>query len=205
MDYTTIAHSVQDELVVKRSKFLTTLSPISTHSQAEQVLAKIKAEHSQATHNCYGYILLPPLDEFRFSDDKEPQNTAGKPILGVLQAKGLKGVIAVVTRYYGGIKLGTGGLAQAYRTGVERAIDASQIIKMQASYIASIQLEYAESELFINLSQPKIKILGTQYGDKVMLKFAFAKSDLEQVKAVTASITQRMEAFCLQGEQYFSY
>ena len=205
MDYTTIANIVTNELTVRRSKFITTLAPVLDHKQAEAHLAKIRESHIGATHNCYGYILLPPLDEFRFSDDKEPQNTAGKPILSVLQARKLNGVLAVVTRYFGGVKLGTGGLAKAYRSAVEGALEKARIIKMLPSFIASIQLDYAASELFFKVAATKIKVLDTQYGDKVTLRFAFAKSEAKQIQETVAVITQDAEALSLQGEQYFSY
>ena len=205
MDYTTIADIVTNELTVRRSKFITTLAPVLDHKQAEAHLAKIRESHIGATHNCYGYILLPPLDEFRFSDDKEPQNTAGKPILSVLQASSLNGVLAVVTRYFGGVKLGTGGLAKAYRLSVEAALAKANIIKMVPSFIATIVLDYSASEQFVKVMATKIKVLDTQYGDMVTLKIAFAKSDAEQVGELTASIVQNKDSLHLQGEQYFSY
>jgi uncharacterized YigZ family protein len=205
MDYLSIAERAQSELVIKRSKFIALAAPVTTHEEAARLLAGIKAAHPGATHNCYAYILPPPVGEARFSDDREPQNTAGKPILSVLQGKGLMGAIVVVTRYFGGVKLGAGGLAQAYRSSAEEALSAGRIVQMRQSIIASVELEYVEYEIFANKAKTIIRVLDTQYGDKVILKFAFPKSEQGQIEKLLSSITQSEKKISLQGEQYFDY
>lgn len=205
MDYLTISAQVQNEIVVKRSKFIATISPITSHEQAACLLEEIKDAHPSATHNCYGYLLPPPLLEARFSDDREPQNTAGKPILGILQNKDLSGIMAIVTRYFGGVKLGVGGLASAYRRAVEEGLEQAKTVTMIPSLLASVELDYSESKLLHSLQYPIIKVMDTQYSDKVTIKFAFAKKDLEQMQESILSITQGKGEMRLVGEQYIDY
>ena len=117
-------HRVEDE--IKRSRFITTLAPVPSVDDAAAFVREVAAEHADATHNCWAYVVGPPGDTGRvgMSDDGEPHGTAGRPMLSVLLHSGVGDVAAVVTRYYGGTKLGTGGLVRAYSGGVQKALAA---------------------------------------------------------------------------------
>lgn len=120
--YFTVNEEYRAEISVKSSRFIATCTPISSRESAIERLTRIRAEFYDATHNCYAYRLgLSGLD-FRFSDDGEPNSTAGKPILFMLQKYEVSDVLLIVTRYYGGIKLGVGGLSRAYADAAENVL-----------------------------------------------------------------------------------
>lgn len=139
--YFTITHAVSSELREKRSLFIGTLLPVATASEAEAALNKIRHKYHDATHNCFAYRIDP--DHYRFSDDGEPSGTAGRPILGMLEKYRLLKALLVVTRYFGGIKLGTGGLKRAYRTCAEQTILEAQRVPFRR--FQSFRLTYPYS------------------------------------------------------------
>ncbi|GAB4562020.1 MAG: YigZ family protein [Anaerolineae bacterium] len=118
------AERVRVEEVIQRSRFITTLDHAPTVEAAQAFIQEIRAEFSDATHNCWAYLVGPPgsTAHVGMSDDGEPSGTAGRPMLAVLQGSGVGDVVVVVTRYFGGIKLGTGGLVRAYSGGVKAAL-----------------------------------------------------------------------------------
>ena len=113
-NYLTVKQNVQNEIIIEKSRFITSLKRVYGEDDAKAFVQEIKGKYPDATHNCYAYIADEGGFFAKFSDDGEPQGTAGLPMLETLKAKGLKQVAVVVTRYFGGIKLGTGGLARAY-------------------------------------------------------------------------------------------
>ena len=127
--YKTIATSETVEIIEKKSKFIAHVFPVQTQEEAEGHIQKLKKQYWDAAHNCYAYQLGEKSEIQRFSDDGEPQGTAGKPILEVLKGENLTNVLVVVTRYFGGTLLGTGGLVRAYgRTAKEGVIKANIIL-----------------------------------------------------------------------------
>ena len=123
--YVCLAQEAASELVIKKSRFLCRLIPAETEEQARQEIEKVRKEHYNARHNCFAMILGANRDFEKSSDDGEPQGTAGVPVLEVLQREGLVDVAAVVTRYFGGVLLGAGGLVRAYAHGAKIAVDAA--------------------------------------------------------------------------------
>ena len=124
MEYKTIARRCEARFIEKKSEFIGYLCPVQTEEQAVAFIEEIRAMHRKATHNCYAYILREN-NAARHSDDGEPGGTAGMPMLQVLQREGLFNVVCVVTRYFGGILLGAGGLVRAYTKGAKIAVDAA--------------------------------------------------------------------------------
>ncbi|GAB4381374.1 MAG: IMPACT family protein [Calditrichia bacterium] len=123
----TVKVEVRDQIKVRRSLFIGTLSPVADLSEAENYISHIQKTYYDATHNCYAFQITRDL--FRYSDDGEPSGTAGRPILARIQKYDLQQVALVVTRYFGGIKLGTGGLIRAYGECAEAVIQKSKIIR----------------------------------------------------------------------------
>ena len=137
-----ITRNVQTELVVQKSRFLTSLYRVSTEIEAQAKIKALKKEYWDANHNCTAYIVgIKPRAE-RSSDDGEPAGTAGAPMLEVLRQKELYNVVAVVTRYFGGIKLGTSGLIQAYKAAAIEAIQAARIIEKTVDEEITFFFEY---------------------------------------------------------------
>lgn len=141
MEYKTIAQPCEAKFIEKKSEFIGYLCPVETEEQAIAFIEQIRAMHRKATHNCYAYILREN-NAARHSDDGEPGGTAGVPIYEVLRKEGLVDVCCVVTRYFGGIMLGAGGLVRAYTKGAKDAVDAAQIKCMAAAEQLVVTVDY---------------------------------------------------------------
>lgn len=140
-DYKTIKQESADEFIVKKSRFIGYIKPVTTAEQATEFISQIKSKHWDATHNVYAYVLRDGQIR-RYSDDGEPQGTAGIPVLDVLLKEGLTDCVVVVTRYFGGIMLGAGGLVRAYSHGAKIAVDAGGVITMSLCKIAKVTADY---------------------------------------------------------------
>lgn len=123
----TIRERVRSEIKVRGSRFIATAIPVADKEEANDVLDQIRKEFWDATHNCFAYQFAPNGAEYRFSDDGEPSGTAGKPILFAIQQRDLLDLLVVVTRYFGGTKLGAGGLARAYAEAANLALDEAKV------------------------------------------------------------------------------
>lgn len=134
-------HRTKD--IIKRSEFITTLAHVKTADEANTFIATIKKEFPDASHNCWAYVAGKPADTARIgmSDDGEPHGTAGKPMLNVLLHSDVGEVAAVVTRYFGGTKLGTGGLVKAYSNAVKNALESLPLTEKQ--FMSALQLQFA--------------------------------------------------------------
>lgn len=141
MKYKTIARRCEARFIEKKSEFIGYLCPVQTEEQAVAFIEEIRAMHRKATHNCYAYILREN-NAARHSDDGEPGGTAGVPIYEVLRKEGLTDVCCVVTRYFGGVLLGAGGLVRAYTKGAKDAVDAAQIKCMAEAVKLAVTVDY---------------------------------------------------------------
>lgn len=142
MEYKTIAGRCEARFIEKKSEFIGYLAPVSTEEEAVKFVAEIRTMHPKARHNCYAYILREN-NTARHSDDGEPQGTAGAPIFEVLRKEGLTDVACVVTRYFGGILLGAGGLTRAYAKAAKDAVSAAQIKLPAEAVLLEISLDYS--------------------------------------------------------------
>ena len=141
MEYKTIARRCEARFIEKKSEFIGYLCPVQTEEQAVAFIEEIRAMHRKATHNCYAYSLREN-NAARHSDDGEPGGTAGVPIYEVLRKEGLTDVCCVVTRYFGGVLLGAGGLVRAYTKGAKDAVDAAQIKCMAEAVKLAVTVDY---------------------------------------------------------------
>ena len=139
--YRTIAAPAEDEFIEKKSRFIGYIAPVTTEQEAAAFIESVRARHREARHNCYAYRLRQN-NLARFSDDGEPSGTAGRPILEVLQREDLTDVCVVVTRYFGGILLGTGGLARAYTQGCKIAVAAAGVLCMYPAVECTLSADY---------------------------------------------------------------
>ncbi len=140
-EYRTVLSEASDSFTERRSRFIGYAKPVKTVQEATDFINKIRSEHWDATHNVYAYILRDGQTR-RYSDDGEPQGTAGVPVLDVLIKEGLSDVCVVVTRYFGGVLLGAGGLVRAYSHSAKIAVDAAQPVKMSLCTVAVIKCDY---------------------------------------------------------------
>lgn len=138
-DMKTIKEIFIKETIVKNSRFITVISPLNNEKDVNNIIDKLKSEYKNATHYCYAYIIS---DIKRFNDDGEPGGTAGIPILNVLEKNGLNSIICIVIRYFGGIKLGAGGLIRAYGKSVREALKESNLLNMYECSKITIRFSY---------------------------------------------------------------
>ena len=140
--YKTLMKDAHDEFIVNKSRFIGYGRPCETEAEALSFLAEIRARHKDATHNCYAYIIGPNMGVMRYSDDGEPGGTAGMPIIEVMKARGVSNCAVVVTRYFGGVLLGAGGLVRAYSQGAASAINACGVGVMHPTARYLMEISY---------------------------------------------------------------
>ena len=176
MSYKTIRARAEASFIEKKSEFIGYISPASTEEEAVGFINEIRAMHRKATHNCYAYILRNN-NTARHSDDGEPGGTAGMPIFDVLSKNGITDAVCVVTRYFGGILLGTGGLVHAYSKGASLALSAAETVTMEIADSLKISCEYNMYGIVSStLSQYGAVIRNTEYTDSVCV-YADIKSE----------------------------
>lgn len=142
MEIKTILDEVVTTLVIEKSKFISYLIPVESKSEASEVLENLRKKHFDATHVCYAYIVNDEVTLYKSSDDGEPSQTAGAPILNVLRKNDLSNVVCAVVRYFGGIKLGAGGLTRAYSNSAIEAVNAATVVTLVDAYHYQISFGY---------------------------------------------------------------
>lgn len=143
----TINKIFTNEIVINKSRFITTIYPIKNIDEANQYLTQIRKKYYDATHNCYAYVIGNNQEIQKFSDDGEPSQTAGTPIIDVIKKNNLTNILVVVTRYFGGILLGAGGLVRAYSSSASEAISKTDIYEIQELQKILISISYPEYSL----------------------------------------------------------
>lgn len=188
--YKTILKTAQAEIIEKKSKFIGTVMPIETQAEAEQFINSIKKKYYDATHNVFAYQIGQKNELQRSSDDGEPSGTAGKPILDILQNEDIKNAVVVVTRYFGGTLLGTGGLVRAYSKCAKDALIASQIVEkiLYQEFEVSVNYNLSGKVQFEILNQNYI-IKDTFYTDKVAFIILVEIKDKDKFQKLIIEIT----------------
>lgn len=178
----------QGEIVEKKSRFIATVQPVSDEEEAQEFIAEMKKKYWDARHNCFAYVIGERHELARFSDDGEPGGTAGKPMLDVLLGEDIHNVAVVVTRYFGGTLLGTGGLVRAYSGATKAGLAEAEIINRIRGVKLSIDTEYGDlGKIQYILGERKITTLDSAYTDKVQLVCVIPE---DEVKKVCEEITE---------------
>ena len=188
--YKTLHDFGSDEYVVEKSTFIGYAKPIKSEEEAVEFINQIKKKHKDATHNVWAYTVGETMNIQRYSDDGEPQGTAGIPTLEVIKKEDLRDVVVVVTRYFGGIKLGAGGLVRAYTKGAKIGIEAAQIIQKVKYKEVSVTIDYNQ----IGKVQNEIMNMGytikdTLYSEKVEIIVYSREEEAYSLKAKMIDIT----------------
>ena len=177
----TILANSSSELDVKKSKFIANIIKITNEQDVKEKLNQIRKEYSDARHNCYAYIVYDNETKTKIeksSDDREPSGTAGIPMLTLLKKNNLVNVLIVVTRYFGGILLGTGGLVRAYTDSSKQALEAAKIIELQYGEILEYCIEYDEFEYFKYICEKNnIEIVKTEYSNNIKVIIKLKEED----------------------------
>ena len=166
--YKTIYEGGEGELVEKKSRFIATVRPVETEEEALAFIEEMKKKYWDARHNCHAFVIGPNDEISRCSDDGEPSGTAGRPILEVLQGRGIHNVLVIVTRYFGGTLLGTGGLVRAYSQATQAGLAASRIMTRQSGRKLSIGTDYnGIGKMQYIVGKRNIPVLDTRYAEAV--------------------------------------
>ena len=185
MEYITLSKEAEVSFIEKKSEFIGHAAPVKTEEEAMEYINKIRKKYGDATHNCYAYMLAN--GSARYSDDGEPQGTAGVPILSVIQKGGFTDAVIVVTRYFGGILLGAGGLTRAYSGGAALAVGAAERVTICACTDIKIVVDYSRYGMMERLlPENKAQILDTDFGEFVTMTARLRCGDVESFeKALT--------------------
>ena len=191
------------EYVIKKSRFISNLFHVTTEEEAQRRVAEMKKKYWDARHNCYAYRLGPVFSLQKASDDGEPSGTAGKPVLEVLKAWELTDTLIVVTRYFGGIKLGTGGLIRAYGHAAALGLDASRPVRCLKLLRLAVTIDYPLLAVLENfVRQNNLRLEDTIYGEKVQLLLLLEKEQLEPLEATITDLTAARASCELLGETW---
>lgn len=199
--YLTIKEYTRHEIVIKKSRFITTLQRVRTEEEARQFIQEVRKEHYNATHNCYAYIVGEDHMLQKSSDDGEPSGTAGIPILEVLRKNNLTDIAAVVTRYFGGILLGAGGLIRAYGGSVSETLNYAQIIERKRMQIIEITADYADIGLLESRLDQK-SIINKTYLEKVTFEIMVPLEKVDEWEAWFVDLTNAKIPYELKAVEF---
>jgi len=190
--YTTVAQRATAEEIIEKSRFIANMVSVSSKEEAEAFISAIRAQYKDATHNVPAYIIGDKMQIQWGSDDGEPGGTAGTPIVQMLQKEGITNVVCVVTRYFGGIKLGTGGLVRAYTGCAKLALEKAGRYDVKEYITETIEIPYSNYDT-IRYQEGKqaFKIINSTFSENILLEIQYEKDDQEPVKAVISSLLKR--------------
>ncbi|WP_314616648.1 YigZ family protein [Streptomyces stackebrandtii] len=201
--YRTLAHEGVHETEINRSRFLCALAPVADEREAQEFVARIRKEHPSATHNCFAYVLGADASVQKASDDGEPGGTAGVPMLQMLLRREMRYVAAVVTRYYGGVKLGAGGLIRAYGGVVGEALDELGTVTRQRFRLATVTVDHQRAgKLENDLRATGRAVRDVRYAEAVTIEIGLPDADVPDFRAWLADTTAGTAGFELGGEAY---
>ncbi|NMO96131.1 YigZ family protein [Paenibacillus lemnae] len=201
--YKTVRSAGSKEIVIKKSRFIGYCMPVDNEESAVQFIEEIKKKHWNATHNCSAYMIGERDEIQKQSDDGEPSGTAGKPILEVIRNQGLKNVAVVVTRYFGGIMLGAGGLIRAYTDGAVAALESGEVVTRVLHQVVYAELDYTWLGKVENeLRSRNVRMGETAFADKVTLTCLPRFGEADAFKAWMVDLTQG-QSVITEGESIY--
>ncbi|MGI5400465.1 YigZ family protein [Streptomyces sp. CA-135486] len=201
--YRTVAREGVHETEINRSRFLCALAPAATEEEAQAFVARIRKKHPTATHNCFAYVIGADAAVQKASDDGEPGGTAGVPMLQMLMRREVRYVVAVVTRYYGGVKLGAGGLIRAYGGVVGEALDAFGTLTRQRFRLATVTVDHQRAgKLENDLRATGRDVREVRYGEAVTIEIGLPDADVDAFRGWLADATAGTAGLELGGEAY---
>lgn len=188
--YKTVFEYGEAEIVIQKSRFIARVMPVESYEEAQAFVAQMKQEYKDATHNVPAIICGPKQEMQWASDDGEPSGTSGLPMLKLIADTGLTNVAVVVTRYFGGIKLGTGGLSRAYTALAKAGIEAAGVCGVYESTVIDCSVEYTHLPKIQNSAKDELfEIGGIQYSDKVDMQISCMSENTEEVKSRLNNLT----------------
>lgn len=204
-EYKTLLGYGEAEIIIEKSRFIGYASPIENAEEAVQFIDKIKSKHKDATHNVPAYVVGDNNEVQRYSDDGEPSGTAGIPALEVIKKEDLRNVVVVVTRYFGGIKLGAGGLVRAYTKGAKIGLEAAKIVTKRLYKLVHIKIDYTmQGKIQNEIMQNGYIIKKTEYDDSVHFYLYIEIDNLELFENQITEWTSARSNVDIIGEEYLT-
>lgn len=202
--YRVLLEGGQGEYVEKKSRFIATIRKCESEEEAVAFIEEMKKKYWDARHNCSAFCVGARGELTRCSDDGEPSGTAGRPMLEVLTGEGIRNVAVVVTRYFGGVLLGTGGLVRAYTRAVQEGLKNSVIGKMQAGYEVEVEIDYnGIGKILYLLGNEGMEPVSSDYTDRVTLRLYVPRERVETLQAKMVDATGGKVEFRRGKELYF--
>ena len=190
IQYKTVAKQAEAEQIIEKSRFIAYVKPVETKEEADEFIASIKAMHKSATHNVPAFVIGDQFQLQWASDDGEPQGTSGAPMVQMLVKEGITNVVIVVTRYFGGIKLGTGGLVRAYTSSAKLGLEAAGICEVKEMSVMQYKVDYSFLSKIQNMAQGGLfSIEDIVYEADVTMKIVSEIEDAEEVKVLFTNLT----------------
>lgn len=199
-NFITIKQNIEQETVINKSRFITYLFKVENEDEAKAKIEEIKALHKDATHNCSAYTVGDSHQIQKANDDGEPSGTAGVPMLESLKKNDIHNVVAIVTRYFGGIKLGSGGLIRAYQGRVSEAIQLAGKVIYKNGMIIQVTLPYELSGKFEHAIDDKFIIINQTYTDKVIYDVQLVSEDKDEFINFVTELTQGLPVIQVKSE-----
>ena len=204
--YITVSGSSCEEITINKSRFIGYAVSCEDETSALSFLQRIREEHKTATHHCYAYIIGENSGIMRYSDDGEPGGTAGMPIIEVMKARGVVNCAVVVTRYFGGILLGAGGLVRAYAQGSKTALDAAGVVVMEKSARYMVEVDYSTwQRLEYFLRSAPVIIEHNEFGASVVCTLMVRVKDAEELIKEITRVTDGTAEVLEDGELYYPW
>lgn len=202
--FKTISENIEAEIVEKKSKFIANIFYVESVEEAEEKIKSIKKKYYDARHNCYAFSIYTENGTIdRFSDDGEPSGTAGSPMLNILKGQNLSNILVVVTRYFGGILLGTGGLVRAYSDATLEAISKTDIVEKVLGIISSFIVSYEDLEkIKYYFKQENIKIVDYKYDENVEILVEITKEKYQNMLENSENLRFNIRSFKVQKESF---
>ena len=192
--YSTVAKEASAEQIIEKSRFITYVKPVSSKEEADAFIAEIKKKHKDATHNVPAMVIGDKFQIQWASDDGEPQGTSGAPIVQMLVQEGVTNVAIVVTRYFGGIKLGTGGLVRAYTSSAKLGLEAAKVIEIFEKKVLTYQVDYGIFNKLSNFTfEQNVSIENVVYTDVVKFDLVVEPEETDLVKNAVTGISNGRE------------
>lgn len=199
----TIKENTSSEIIEKKSKFIANLFYVQSQEEAEERIKEIRKKYYDARHNCYAYSIMTNKGIInKMSDDGEPSGTAGAPMLNILLKKELVNVLVIVTRYFGGILLGTGGLVRAYSEATIEAIEKAHFVTEESGYEIQITINYPEFEKIQYYCEKNgIAIQNIEYGEKIKCNIEVTKEEKDKILKLKQEGSLKIEEYLIKKEK----
>ena len=206
-EFKTIKGPVRSEFKIKKSKFIGYLMPVDNRESAEEFIEKMSKKHYDANHNVPAYIIGEDSEIHKYSDDGEPSGTAGLPMLEMLKKEGLTNIAVVVTRYFGGTKLGTGGLVRAYTKSLTLALEGATILEKRIYYSSEMVLDYTMHGKFLNyIKSNAFIILGEEiFTEHVKIKMFIKPQKFDKIREEIINMSAGTIKIEVSSKEYLTF